>query len=339
MGDPFTNEKTWLFNVNQFNAAGANRGVDSQNILYTIVNTLRTIGAGALWTVKLSSNSVTSGAADYWTLSTNLVWVNNSGNHSWIVLHNTNGFEILFDCIYGNGEGMWNMAASLSPSGGYAGGTISTAPTASDSTPFLISGGATWRWIDLTTTPGKASRTHVTISNDGQCTRIVVYAAGTKVMAAIIDMLANVSPGGTPWSPPVAVYWPQGATGGSTPLTWAVLGATNWSANYNAIGYGPNATLAGAALTTECPISGNPIPQLASGVPNDISASYQGQPCSFGCASAGFRGRQGRFYDMWIGSTAVADGDTYPASGTLYQFAQFDHLIIPWDSTNAVLKS
>ena len=42
--------------------------------------------------------------------------------------------------------------------------------------------------------------------------------------------------------------------------------------------------------------------------------------------------RLGSVYDLWYGSTAVGQGDTYPNDSTR-QFVQFGHFIFPWNGT------
>ncbi|KKL59995.1 hypothetical protein LCGC14_2209770 [marine sediment metagenome] len=51
------------------------------------------------------------------------------------------------------------------------------------------------------------------------------------------------------------------------------------------------------------------------------------------------RGKAGMITDMWWGSARAGEGSMYPGTGTLNQFAHVGTLIIPWDSTNPLLKA
>jgi len=67
-------------------------------------------------------------------------------------------------------------------------------------------------------------------------------------------------------------------------------------------------------------------------VSNELDGFWPFTPIGVVSNSAGSRGRLGTAYDLWYGSTAIGDGDTYPAD-TSRQFAQFGHFIFPWDGS------
>jgi hypothetical protein len=71
-------------------------------------------------------------------------------------------------------------------------------------------------------------------------------------------------------------------------------------------------------------------------VANSLDGSWPMAPIGLYSATASNIGRHGELFDLWYGATTRANGDQYPSTGTLYQFTQFDELILPWDSTNAV---
>ena len=48
--------------------------------------------------------------------------------------------------------------------------------------------------------------------------------------------------------------------------------------------------------------------------------------------TAGSRGRLGTVFDLWYGSKAIGQGDTYP-NDTSRQFAQFGHFVFPWNGS------
>ena len=65
---------------------------------------------------------------------------------------------------------------------------------------------------------------------------------------------------------------------------------------------------------------------------NDLTSEWPMFPVGFACATTGARGIIGSVKDMWFGSSAVPNGDTYDASSLT--FAQFGQVIVPWDGTN-----
>jgi hypothetical protein len=66
-------------------------------------------------------------------------------------------------------------------------------------------------------------------------------------------------------------------------------------------------------------------------IANELSGEWPLWPISIDCSTVGARGRLGTLVDIWMGSSAVASGDSYPATGTTGQFAQFNNLVIPWN--------
>jgi len=325
--DSFTKEKIWQFNVNQLHAATDSVYHDCQLMLWQIV-TAMTGFASSAWVARISSDSVAEGAGNRWVSSANVVW-NTAGNaHSWIVLTNAAGWEILFDCnatvancskltIIFNPTAAWDNV-----------GSNTAAPTPTAGKFYTFKTGGTWNTYALTGIAG--GRVHVMMTTDGQCTRVAAYSAGILTTSMLFETLTDVVAGVIPWAVPVVCLCNDAA---ANHFTIAGLGTTlGFFTRYNDVSY------AGTATTESTLVGPVPVTQLVAGVPNDISGGYGGSQVGFASTAAGFRGRHGRFQDMWIGSASVTDGDTYPKTGTLYQFAQFHHMITPWNSLTPVDK-
>lgn len=64
---------------------------------------------------------------------------------------------------------------------------------------------------------------------------------------------------------------------------------------------------------------------LSIGLVGEMTGGYQ-------ATGPSGRGRFGRLFDLWYGSTRRQTGDTYPNDNTR-QFAQFGALVVPWNGT------
>lgn len=118
-----TLQKTWIVEANVYATT------NYQTFLLTIVNKLLSYG----WTCDGSSNSST-GAMDgvnRWASTANIVRGDSSGTnpHSWIVLRNPKGRQLLLDYW---GFDAVDLRVYMSGTAGLAGGTNSVAPTCAD---------------------------------------------------------------------------------------------------------------------------------------------------------------------------------------------------------------
>jgi len=80
------------------------------------------------FTVVSSSNTVSYGAADYWTADTDLIWSYSS--FSWVVLEHTSGYQI--GIFLNDGSVPYGTSVYSSYSGSFSGGDLENRPTASD---------------------------------------------------------------------------------------------------------------------------------------------------------------------------------------------------------------
>lgn len=303
--------KTWQFNVNNLAAAQGTVGADARLLLYNFVTAMIGFGSNP-WVVDYSCLSATAGTkgdgVNRWTSAGALVWAAAGTAHSWMVLKQTgiaSTYEILFDCSSATTGTVMTIAVSFSA--GFTGGTNTTAPTATDQQNIINNG----LWLTLGSDLG--IRWSVMQSSDGACTRMFAFAGGTLLNGYIFDTPANTTTG---WSNPSFTF--AGATAAA--FNAATLGGA-------ASGYIRNGTTTGtSAVTVEATMAGTLM--TAATVPNDIDSNWPMLPIGIYSTTTNLRGRQGTFVDLWAGSSTVATGDTYPATGN--NFIQIGVLIFPW---------
>jgi hypothetical protein len=260
------------------------------------------------WVVVGSSNSVAAAldGVDRWVTDANLVWNQPGGAHSWIVLRNPSipNYHVLLSCNPLSG-GSPNSFRVGSCAAGYTGGTTLNDPTGTDSGYTLLNGGSGGSaWINVAV--DFASRWSVMQSTDGQCTRVVMFAVGNMQYFWAFDKL-NFLTLGTP-----------GAAN-----TGVTLAHTTGIANFAGIT---------AQNGVSCTIAQSYESQSNLTIQSEISGTWDIFPVAAVGSTVGGRGRIGVFQDMWIGSTAIAPGDGYPAAGPAH-FIQVSAqgLIIPWN--------
>lgn len=127
--------------------------------------------------IKGSSDSVTAAmdGTDRWAADANLVWVQTSGVHSWIVwdhdaINDGSGHKLQV-CLDLTGGGVTSgdrFQAFASPVSGFTGGTTSARPTATDEVPLGSTTSITFA------TASAVHRTHVISSTDGLVYHIVI---------------------------------------------------------------------------------------------------------------------------------------------------------------------
>lgn len=299
--------------INQGFTASGTALTDQATVTKAIVDSL--VGqASHPWTCLGSSDSTTAALdnTNRWTAISKLVWTG-SGAHSWIVLKQTgaSNIQLLIDLHYFSGQ-QFDIYVSFA---GFTGGSTTARPTAVDEKE--IGNGA------VPFSPSSVNyRLHVWSSTDGSVTHVVLYSANVQFFWLTISPPANV-PTALTWTSPVWATCQWGSSAlkyanvGSTALSWGYLGnsALAWCAFY---------------LTAEY-LGGQGISVTSQTFPDDDTGEYPFTPIGLWTLTASHRGRKGAATDLWFGLANSNSGDNYPASGTLYQFAQFGDLIFPWD--------
>jgi hypothetical protein len=309
-----TKAKTWLYDVNVVYATTGDALTDHRQLLRGLKDSLKGFAGG--WTHVASSNgSSTSTSTDLWGTNADLVWDETGNAHSWIVLAQT-GLASTFQLLIDLNNGSWTnlTMAFTTSSGGFTGGSTTAAPDDATNKVTLLTA-ATQSWISGLAT----ARAHAWQSNDGQCTRVVVYVSNLPVLFWLFD---RASGGVSGWSPAVFAAVSQ--------ATSNVLRYADWWASASWVHGRTSGGVANAYLSCEG-MNGGGLGETIL-VANELDSAWPFLPIGIVSNTPGSRGRLGTVYDLWYGSTAIGHGDTYPDDSTR-QFAQFGHLIFPWNGT------
>jgi hypothetical protein len=325
--------KTWQFDINKTIAATGTIAGTNSALLLSLKNSLKGFGSNPA-TVDHSCSSTVAGSpgdgVDRWATAANIVFASAGVAHSWMVLKFAgiaSNFQVLISAsTEGNGAYSnvnWTVSMFASRSVGFTGGTTTARPTASDEQEIGRYGSGT-KWNANSGISDSTMRLHVMMSTDGASARALFCASG-KVWSAFL--LETASPTAT-WSPP----WHARLT--NTPLgAWPQSAvAANFYA-YDGAAY-INSTATAMALTGEArgPSSFGPTSTEFGTMSNDATSEWPIWPVGLVAQTTGARGRWGTAIDLWWGSSAVSDGDTYDTSSKT--FAQFAGLIVPWDGSS-----
>jgi hypothetical protein len=334
--------KTWEHNVNLLVSSTGVDGSTDKSILLTIKNAL--IGfANVPCVVKGSSNGSSAGAMDGVDRWGSIASINQGGvgsNHSWIVLefpgvNNGSGgkLQVCFEYTTLGAGNIDNWILKISPAAGFTGGSVNTAPSATDVISLqTVSIAFAYNY------PGvpKPHRLHFFHSTDGAITHLVISANNTSLchfmFAAVtptVDAVTTGQPAG--WNYPCIVSAEAASAGGTNNLT---------PANYTTYGLKHASIHNGLGLACGFEWEGGSSFIAAGGmaeVPNDITGQYPMLPYGIWSNTGGGNGRYGYVQDMWfISSTAFASiGSTIGADDNHRRWAVFGCLVLPWlnDST------
>lgn len=304
-------DKAYSFDVNHLYTSTGTLLDDARAAMLGLKNSLKGFGAAA-WTVLGSSNSVVAAmdASDRWTTASNLVWAQ-SGAHSWIVLQPAGipGLSICIDLVMSSGSSYHMCSVIASFGAGFTGGSTTARPTATDEIALMT----TNSWIDVT--PANI-RMHVVQATDGSVTNIVICQTNNVRSWWHFSTPKNPISG---WTNPAIAIVQQ-----STPMQVNVLAG---NANVRGrIGVSCNFFFTGEAFSTSLIVA-------QQNYADEDTGEWPMAPIGLFCSTSGHRGRKGTLYDLWWGTTIATIADSYPGSAPLYQFAQFGHLILPWNQT------
>ena len=333
-------DKTWQFDVQNQHTATASATLDNQTVLLEMKNSLKATGT-VPWTVKGSHDGAGSFGnnddTDRWADTGDLVFAS-SGNRSWIVLQQAAINAKTQICIFLNdGQGSGRaMDVVFSPASGFFtanGGTDGTAtarPTASDEVVILDSSIGSGVWLDDQTT-AQNYFWHVMVSNDGEVT---YWTASRNNQQCGFFMCAKPKNPHADWSnPAVACFRGADNTGSNTVPAGYVTLNDNTSVKTNISGVGA----VGIRCTTEMAVSSMIGQQQTQ---TNINGEWPLTAIGLRGTDAGARTHLGVLYDIYFASTARPDGSTYPGSGDVTpesSWAQFGHVVLPWNTDTPVL--
>lgn len=325
-------EKSYEFAVDQTFNSGSTDEEQHARILFAIKDTL--VNLTAPWTVALSSDQSSAGAADYWTDWTKIKW-NYLSAHSWIVLTSPGGDQLCIDCNYTSSRSDV-LSLAWSSEGLFTGGTTVNRPTAVDESVFL----------DLEDWMGGATsvlqyQMHIVQSVDGDNTFIVIMYNAVPVM--FWGFLTAQDPVDGYTLNRIAYAVPNTGTTGNTMSITGLFEQSNWRGKATASGSAVGKFSCMLDVLASCPSDNstlNEIQQNISGA-NRFSNRWQLYPVGVSSLQAGLAGRHGRIADLWGINSGAANGDTIEADplNPAYTLAKFGALIIPWTGLGPPLVS
>lgn len=312
--------KTWQLSCNNAQAALGSALIDNRTVLLAVKNQMLAFGSNP-FTVDYSCNSVTAGTladgVDRWAAIANLVWGAAGGAHSWIVLKQagiSSTWRLLLSLEGSSATGSV-LTAAVSPIAGFTGGTTTARPTATDES-VMLAGASTFTTID------QSLRWSVGLSTDGQCFYFIMCYAGAATNFAVFTVPVNATTG---WTSPAYSVWIPAATG--QPLVGNLQTGNNGKGRIGAT----TCTFNLSCETGIGAVSG-PADTTFGNIANEVDGTWPIWPLGLNSGTVGVRGRHGTIQDLWYGSSNVPSGDSYPATGTTGQFAQFGNIIVPWNN-------
>lgn len=300
-------------------------------MLFSILTQLLALG----WSVPLSSDSVSAGVGNKWLSSTNIVrGANTSAARSWIVAQSPAGRQILLDYVSGSTGEFLNV--QMSPGALFTGGTISAAPTATDSFPAVANAARNIGPAGLSY--GANRRMHFIQSTDGKNLIVPIYRSGSPLSLIMIGDVTDFHS---------AVY--------SAPTTFVIYGESVGSFANSISAWVAGAIFTGLAPTG--PVNLRAANQMywngSAAVPvwlngqtlitkNQLSNKFPiYDPWTFYSSSADYPGRFGTWPDVYAtlpSQTGWTDADTIPGTGTP-QFVHVADIIVPWPTATAMATS
>jgi len=327
-----TPSKTWSYDLNQGPYTGPSDSGTTMAGWQTHWKGLKNslVGFSSGWTVAGSSANGQGGAmdsVDRWALAD--LESTNTDSGSWIVLQNDairTGFQLLIQVQDGGGGWPDSSTWRVSPGGNYTGGSETGRPTATDE--ITLSDNVNWDQ-----NRGQAnSRIHTWMSDDGECTRILICNGGSTRAFYLFDKPLNPVAGWTdPWVA-IAVQFSgasnvpdYGDIANVSTYGFSSVGSTTMKLFCTSEGwaFGAGSSAAGQRMTWGNDLDGGAWPMSPIGLASETS---------------GVRGRHGGLYDIWFGSTTRASADNYPST-LPRQFVQVGDIVLPWDNAAGTMQT
>lgn len=284
-------------------------------------------------TVKGSSNSVAAAldGVDRWSTDADLVWVQSSGAHSWIVYEFPNindgaghKLQMLWD-LTGNGVSSAGiMQIYFSPAAGFTGGSTSARPTATDE---VMSASNTFA------NAAAIHRVHLMASADGTIYHLILATANNPIGWLCVSMLTptiDAVPTVGGWNYPFFVAWQAFSSANQMTATLLSLyNAAKFTSRHNATNLTCGIEVEGGSAIVKAGGAGNG--------PNGITS----QQIMLGhgiWSNAGYIGRLGFLPDMYfVSDTAFAPfGDTAGADNSHRQWMISGCFALPWTNDATV---
>lgn len=312
-------QKTWNYEFTEF-PLGPTEDSRQTSTMLQLVNSLTSLGANP-WQVHYSSNTVTVGTdgdgVNHWNTNADLVW--NTSTHSWIVLRNVDGVEMLIDLDH-SPTSRHLALFYLSTEDGFTGGTTTDRPTAtdeqqiSDSTTWIVNTAIKWNlWVQQSD-DGKLSRWYI-LANDLCVGLGFVEEIEDAPLSPALSYIASVLSSSSVANQASLNNYGNGAVTSSR--TWEKSTGFPWTE--------VSMTADGFSASGSPPLT-QPYFEERSNEP------YLPEQVVWGL-TLGQRGPRGKRTDIWWLSTGpVNTGDTFPA-GVTRQFVAVGNFVIPHDGS------
>lgn len=270
----------------------------------------------ANWIVAGSSDSVTAGmdGVDRWVTSANIVWASAANPHAWMVYDLPNGSQILLEC---NATSATVLRVVLSPSGSFAGGDVTTRPTAADENVVLNN-------LNFGNNNAAASTWHFIRSVDGERVYFIQCRTGVGKFIWVFAVPDDPVSG---WPIPIVA----GLAGSNT--TDAATGLTAVLIYNAAFMRGLGASNMDLAPAIPANTAGRLPFVAASAVANSLSSLFPIYSWGLISTTAANVGLHGWLDDIWAGNQSLVDGSWYGANAADRAYVQFGVVVVPWNQS------
>ena len=322
-------ERSYQFAVNHWSSEQASTtGEKDLSIMFWMKSTV--VGwTYSPWTIYQSCDASSCGTegdgVDRWLDEGDIVWANDSTNHSWIVFNMPVGDgQICIDCV----QPSRTITMSFSSSGLFTGGTVTNAPTAPDA---VVTGH--FEWLDGSYSEPFRTMGHLIASTDGKMCMFLSTRNGHACTFWSFFEAGSPEPG---WDAPYAFVRLDAQDDDQI----TTRNITRTSIGLSGGGKKEYTTDAGLTFTWVFCTEGSEG-ALAIGDDsqnpgrNRISRQFQLFPLLLGTWDTGARGVKGYLPDVYITGQAVNKGSTMEADPTnpTREWAVFGCLVVPWDGS------
>jgi hypothetical protein len=333
---------TYIYSANEQILSQNSYAETNSLVLLTMIKRLITMG----WACVGSSNGTNYNAIDGLPHSSLLLTVNDlvyqspGNNHTWIVLENTvhgslvaGNPQLLIDLNNSDGSHTY-VDHYLSLTGSFSGGNVNTAPTALDqveSAPFFDANNHMRPlYTSHESTYNPNARLNIIMSNDGKATYIILCAAGKIQGFWALVKASNIS--GSIWTNP----WVFITVGPAYYDLYNSSFNTNiYSMRFRTVlGAATTPTTLGAITENICYFNDN-TRYLVHQQPSYDQETLEYPFCQIGLwvPTSPYIGRKGVIKDLYLGTSNVLPGMTYPNDNSK-QWVQVGDFILPWDGSS-----